>query len=797
MRSRPITERQEERVLSSAQLTLVKAQARRIAREELSATAGIGELARQMVEDEVSALRASGKLVPDKAEAAQVSKILENLQAVEVARLKREGDVQARLAELERNRADTPPSGNWNRLLSDANRRIEVLEVSLGSVLDGGGATSAAESGALAERIRLLESKVNSLLPLSERVNTTLARIDKLEKAQQSLDSEVGRLLDDMHSLPLRLEQQAELIQNLTNSVENLQSQMKIMQGQQELLLRPSRKVRDDVPRGSNARRRSSRVGRTSRDSARKARRELSPPLTISSGDESEGGRPPSRRDDSRSRSPSRARRSQSPHRHRERSYSPHSTLGPKKSGLVELKPSDPRFKSVVSYRRYRLRNPDAYRGRSVSDKIGTYSQRIRPFMKDSKFNGEDPITILAFLTKLKTQLDNNRISEGAALSIIPDYLEDPPRDDFLRHCDLGDDVPGGFDSYPGAIQYLLRTYAKDAFLEEALVELEDIKQRESENEREYSRRLMTAVYRLAGAITETDRITRFIRGCRADIRAALRTVQAENPTRSYDYFVERAAGFGETHRVLARPSTRKLEPSGKTKSRTRQVNVVELDVSDASVPRADGDAVLYAGDFSAPTIPTTASALQSTQSDTVAYTVPSAEDLTDVYAIHQPHRGRRHDVVRNHNPRLPDYAHPPAYARPGWTTPKNDPGDICFEYFALGHKRPNCPHLTRPYIDPRFLNMARGNYAKLNDIQRATLRTYGRTPAFALADDPGTVQQARSRPPMTSYPPQEFIPAHAQPAVQQQVQANSQTQASPTSQQPGSNPGPSNNQGK
>ena len=129
---------------------------------------------------------------------------------------------------------------------------------------------------------------------------------------------------------------------------------------------------------------------------------------------------------------------------------------------------------------------------------------------KESEFNGEDPITILAFLTKLKTQLDNNRISEGAALSIIPDYLEDPARDDFLRHCDLGDDVPGGFDSYPGAIQYLLRTYAKDAYLEEALVELEDIKQRENDTEREYSRRLITTVYRLAGAITETDHITAF-----------------------------------------------------------------------------------------------------------------------------------------------------------------------------------------------------------------------------------------------------------------------------------------------
>ena len=54
----------------------------------------------------MSALRASGKLVPDKAEAAQVSKIVENLQAVEVARQKREGYVQARLAEV---RAKTVP----------------------------------------------------------------------------------------------------------------------------------------------------------------------------------------------------------------------------------------------------------------------------------------------------------------------------------------------------------------------------------------------------------------------------------------------------------------------------------------------------------------------------------------------------------------------------------------------------------------------------------------------------------------------------------------------------------------
>ena len=238
--SSSMPERQEERVLSSAQLTLVKAQARRIAREELSAATGIGELVRQMVEDEVSALRSSGKLIPDRAQAAQVSKIVDDLQAVEVARQKREGDVQTRLTELERRGTDASPSGSWNKVLSDANRRIEVLEVSLGSLLeDGGRVTSTAEAGALNERLRVLEAKVESLTPLSERVNKALARLDKLEKTQQSLNSEVGRLLDNMQPLPLRLDQQTENIQSLTNSIENLQSQMKSCKGNKSCCCAP------------------------------------------------------------------------------------------------------------------------------------------------------------------------------------------------------------------------------------------------------------------------------------------------------------------------------------------------------------------------------------------------------------------------------------------------------------------------------------------------------------------------------------------------------------------------------
>ena len=189
----------------------MKAQVRRIAREELSLATGIGELVRQMVEDEVSSLRSCGKLIPDRAQAAQVTKIVDDLQAVEIARQKREGDVHARLTELEHRGTDASPSGSWNKALSDANRRIEVLEVSLGSLLeDGGRVTSTAKAGALSERLRVLEDKVESLTPLLERVNKSLARLDKLEKTQQSLDLEVRRLLDSMQPLPLRLDQQTE-----------------------------------------------------------------------------------------------------------------------------------------------------------------------------------------------------------------------------------------------------------------------------------------------------------------------------------------------------------------------------------------------------------------------------------------------------------------------------------------------------------------------------------------------------------------------------------------------------------
>ena len=211
---------------------------------------------------------------------------------------------------------------------------------------------------------------------------------------------------------------------------------------------------------------------------------------------------------------------------------------------------------------------------------------------------------------------------------------------------------------------------------------------------------------------------------------------------------MERAAALGETHRALVRPTrgTKATVPAGKAKAPARAVHLVEPEVERHPSNPQDGDPVFFAGELcSAPSIPLTPSNCQTNPSDTEAYTAPPSEEVDDVYALNYS-RGRRQGyVANNRNPRVADYAQPSQHMRPGWVVSQNQPTDVCFECFGLGHRKPNCPHLTRPYLDPGFLDIARDNYARLNEPQRTTLRVYGRTPAFAMTGNQG--QPARQSP--------------------------------------------------
>ena len=104
-------------------------------------------------------------------------------------------------------------------------------------------------------------------------------------------------------------------------------------------------------------------------------------------------------------------------------------------------------------------------------------------------FDGSDSIAVLAFLSRFKQQMENKKLSEGAAYVICPNFLGRDAKDVYEKNFELSQEE-GGFDSWPEAVQFLLNSYAKDRHIEEALASLDDIKQTSEEKETAYAKRL-------------------------------------------------------------------------------------------------------------------------------------------------------------------------------------------------------------------------------------------------------------------------------------------------------------------
>lgn len=75
--------------------------------------------------------------------------------------------------------------------------------------------------------------------------------------------------------------------------------------------------------------------------------------------------------------------------------------------------------------------------------------KRLRPVMKTRMFDGTNLIGIIGFLATLKRQMDQSRISEGAAMLVVPEFLGDAPRALFDANFDVAGDGTGAFRIWP------------------------------------------------------------------------------------------------------------------------------------------------------------------------------------------------------------------------------------------------------------------------------------------------------------------------------------------------------------
>ncbi len=99
----------------------------------------------------------------------------------------------------------------------------------------------------------------------------------------------------------------------------------------------------------------------------------------------------------------------------------------------------------------------------------------------------------------VRTSVGKNGISESDTLLIWMNFLLDDALESFWIHSEDGEDELGGFTPWPEAVQYFLRTYAKDFYLERAVSDMDRLRKKEGEDERAFARRLTKQARTCAG----------------------------------------------------------------------------------------------------------------------------------------------------------------------------------------------------------------------------------------------------------------------------------------------------------
>jgi len=131
---------------------------------------------------------------------------------------------------------------------------------------------------------------------------------------------------------------------------------------------------------------------------------------------------------------------------------------------LAVLECPDDRFAGVLNYRSYRLRNRHSTYGASQARKMGRTAKNMKfSFGGTPMFNGKEPLKVFSWLRKFVKACDDNVVSEGMVLYVIPNFLAGDAEARFTRNLP-GSDIGGGqraLGSFPAAVNWLLSTYAE------------------------------------------------------------------------------------------------------------------------------------------------------------------------------------------------------------------------------------------------------------------------------------------------------------------------------------------------
>ena len=334
----------------------------------------------------------------------------------------------------------------------------------------------------------------------------------------------------------------------------------------------------------------------------------------------------------------------------------------------------------------------------------------------DNTFSGEDGVLVLDFLAVLVQEFDTQEMNEGQAICLLPEFLSGIALRQYTSVSQTAGSHHGKISVWPEAVQWLLRSFATDEAIRQAVLALREVQQRPSEDEMDFYIRLTDASNRCGNVYSMDDQLTMFIEGLHASIKPMVSQYRQDNRDVSFLRLVNYAKAQGSASRAKEK----------KTKTVTIQTPVTLRVGSKPKVPhpirknRAAGhladsvtgseghsaqrsnenyyeEAFVAEGDFIEPSEGYgygENGGIGTSTLQTPTYTTESHSDPTDPVMTF---RGRRHTPA----PRLPMEDKGTAFRRPVWTGrplargPPRSPyrqkkhGLICYHFHEKGHGAP------------------------------------------------------------------------------------------------------------
>ena len=393
-------------------------------------------------------------------------------------------------------------------------------------------------------------------------------------------------------------------------------------------------------------------------------------------------------------------------------------------SDFKEIRPSDPLYRKLLSYRYYRLQKTDSSRTGRQTGKTRDHIRRMEITLKDYMFGGDDPIKVLEFLSKYCEEADTLEMTEAQAYVVLPYLLKGSAKEQFnaVKGTLAGD---GGVTNWPEAVQYLLRTYATNSAIREAILALRDTKPRDGETETAFDARLNKAFHRCGNVHSREDRIAYFIDGLLPSIKDLVARHREAKPRTNYLEVVTYAKAEGEAYRSRFPARTRVAAADRDRQDRTRKAGPSKR------IPAMLVESTVDSREYSAPDI----EGVDNIQLLGDELITPESSSLL-FNTVVTPDEGYEADSIAyigNHvpAPRLPYETRSLQGSRPGWRDnrrvsypsnrgPQRRPLNtantsmfICYCCYEKGHSVNQCVH---PMRDRRTVI---ANYEALTDAEK------------------------------------------------------------------------------